>query len=110
MATPFRTYVYYHGEKMPFYGDHRLEWMFARRSLLDHGIIATGATDYPPGPFEPLLGIHSCVTRVDSDGRLCGASQTISVEEAFKTYTVNGAYASFEEDIKRSIEVGSWPI
>ena len=88
IATPFRTYAYYHGEKMPFYGDHRLEWMFARRSLLDHGIIATGATDYPPGPFKPLLGIHSCVTRVDSDGRLWGASQNISIEEAFKIYTI----------------------
>jgi len=80
--------------------------MFARRSLLDHGIIATGTTDYPPGPFKPLLGIHSCVTRVDRDGRLWGASQNISVEEAFKIYTINGAYASFEKDIKRSIEVG----
>ena len=106
VATPFCTYVYYHGEKMPFYGDQRLEWMFAQRSFLDYGIIATGATDYPPGPFEPLLGIQSCVTRVDSDGRLWGASQKISVEEALKIYTINGAYASFEEDIKGSIEIG----
>ncbi len=106
IATPFCTYVYYHGEKMPFYGDNRLEWMFAQRSFLDHGIISTGATDYPPGPFEPLLGIQSCVTRVDSDGRLWGASQKISVEEALKIYTINGAYASFEEDIKGSIETG----
>lgn len=106
IATPFCTYVYYHGEKMGFYGEQRLEWMFAQRSFLDHGIIATGATDYPPGPFEPLLGIQSCVTRVDSDGRLWGASQKISVEEALKIYTVNGAYASFEEDVKGSIEVG----
>jgi len=106
VATPFCTYVYYHGEKMPFYGDYRLEWMFAQRSFLDHGITATGATDYPPGPFEPLLGIQSCVTRVDSDGRLWGASQKISVQEALQIYTINGAYASFEEDIKGSIEVG----
>jgi predicted amidohydrolase YtcJ len=46
------------------------------------------------------------VTRVDSDGRLWGASQKISVEEALKIYTINGAYASFEENIKGSIEVG----
>lgn len=106
VATPFCTYVYYHGEKMPFFGDYRLEWMFAQRSFLDYGITATGATDYPPGPFEPLLGIQSCVTRVDSDGRLWGASQKISVQEALEIYTINGAYASFEEDIKGSIEVG----
>ena len=106
IATPFCTYVYYHGEKMHFYGDHRLEWMFAQRAFLDYGVTATGATDYPPGPFEPLLGIQSCVTRVDSEGRLWGASQKITVEEALKIYTINGAYASFEEDIKGSIQVG----
>jgi predicted amidohydrolase YtcJ len=46
------------------------------------------------------------VTRVDSEGRLWGASQKITVEEALKIYTINGAYASFEEDIKGSIQVG----
>ena len=106
IATPFCTYVYYHGEKMQYYGEQRLEWMFAQRSFLDYGVVSTGSTDYPPGPFEPLLGIQSCVTRVDSDGRLWGPSQKITVEEALKIYTVNGAYASFEENIKGSIEVG----
>jgi predicted amidohydrolase YtcJ len=80
--------------------------MFAQRSFLDYGIVGTGATDYPPGPYEPLLGIQSCVTRTGSDGRVWGASQKVSVEEALKIYTLNGAYASFEENIKGSIEVG----
>ena len=106
VATPFCTYVYYHGEKMPFYGEERLRWMFAQRSFLDYGVVATGATDYPPGPFEPLLGIQSCVTRTDSTGKVWGENQKVSVEEALKIYTINGAYASFEEDIKGSIEVG----
>ena len=105
VATPFCTYVYYHGEKMSFYGEERLRWMFAQRSFLDYGITSTGATDYPPGPFEPLLGIQSCVTRTDSSGRVWGANQKVSVEEALKIYTINGAYASFEEHIKGSIEV-----
>ena len=106
VATPFCTYVYYHGEKMPFYGEERLGRMFAQRSFLDHGVTATGATDYPPGPFEPLLGIQSCVTRTDSTGRVWGANQRVSVEEALRIYTINGAYAAFEEDIKGSIQVG----
>ena len=106
VATPFCTYVYYHGEKMPFYGDRRLAWMFAQRSFLDYGVVATGATDYPPGPFEPLMGIQSCVTRTDSTGRVWGANQRVTIEEALKIYTINGAYASFEEDVKGSIEVG----
>jgi predicted amidohydrolase YtcJ len=106
VATPFCTYVYHHGEKMPFYGEERLQWMFAQRSFLDYGVTATGATDYPPGPFEPLLGIQSCVTRTDSNGKEWGTNQKVSVEEALKIYTLNGAYASFEEKLKGSIEIG----
>ena len=106
IATPFCTYVYHHGEKMPFFGEERLKWMFAQKSFLDYGIISTGATDYPPGPFEPLLGIQSCVTRTDSNGKTWGVEQQISVDEALKIYTLNGAYASFEENIKGSITEG----
>ncbi len=106
IATPFCSYVYYHGEKMQYYGEERLEWMFAQRSFLDYGIISTGATDYVPGPYEPLLGIQSCVTRTDSSGKAWGASQKISVEEALRLYTMNGAYAGFEEHLKGSISVG----
>ena len=106
VATPFCTYVYYHGEKMRYYGEARLRWMFAQRSFLDHGIIATGATDYVPGPYEPLMGIQSCVTRTDRSGKIWGPEQKISVDEAIRIYTLHGAYAAFEEHIKGSIEVG----
>lgn len=106
VATPFCTYVYYHGEKMRYYGEERLQWMFAQRSFIDYGIVSTGATDYPPGPYEPLMGIQSCVTRTDSEGNLWGPNQRITVEEALRIYTLNGAYASFEEDRKGSIEPG----
>ena len=106
VATPFCTYIYHHGEKMPFYGEQRLQWMFAQRSFLDYGIIATGATDYPPGPYEPLLGIQACVTRTDQDGNVWGEKQRVSVEEALRIYTLHGAYASFEEAMKGSIEPG----
>ena len=106
VATPFCTYVYYHGEKMRFYGEERLRWMFPQRSFIDHGIVSTGATDYVPGPYEPLMGIQSCVTRTDSSGKAWGANQKITPEEALRLYTLNGAYASFEEDIKGSITVG----
>ena len=106
IATPFCTYVYHHGEKMPFYGEERLQWMFAQRSFLDYGVVGTGATDYPPGPFEPLLGIQSCVTRTDSRGNVWGPNQKVSVEEALRIYTMHSAYASFDENNKGSIEVG----
>lgn len=106
IPCPFSTYVYFHGEKMVNYGQERLEHMFAVRSFLDAGIHVTQTSDYPPGPFEPMMAIQSSVTRTDMSGNIWGASQKISVEEAIKVGTINGAYASYEETIKGSLEMG----
>ena len=106
IPTPFSTYVYYHGEKMREYGPERLDWMFAVRSFLDAGIRVTQASDYPPGPFEPMMALRSEVTRTDSHGNLWGPRQRVTVEEALRVGTINGAYASFEEDRKGSITAG----
>ena len=106
IPNPFSTYVYFHGEKMKEYGKERLENMFAVRSFLDAGIPVTQTSDYPPGPFEPMMAIQSSVTRTDYTGEVWGPSQKISVEEAIKVATINGAYASYEENIKGSIELG----
>jgi predicted amidohydrolase YtcJ len=104
IPTPFSTYVYYHGEKMHEYGAERLNHMFALRSFIDAGIRPTQASDYPPGPFEPMMALQSEVTRTDSKGTLWGPQQKISVVEAIRVGTLNGAYASYEENLKGSIE------
>lgn len=106
IPTPFSTYVYYHGEKMKYYGAERLNHMFALRSFLDAGIRATQASDYPPGEFVPMMALQSEVTRTDSKGNVWGAKQRITVEEAIRVGTVNGAYASYEENLKGSLEAG----
>ena len=106
IPNPFSTYVYFHGEKMKQYGKERLENMFAVRSFLDAGIKVTQTSDYPPGPYEPMMAIQSSVTRTDINGNVWGPSQKISVEEAIKVGTIHGAYASYEEGIKGSLEKG----
>jgi len=106
IPTPFSTYVYYHGEKMKEYGQERLNWMFAVRSFLDAGIHVTQASDYPPGPFEPMMALQSEVTRTDSHGTLWGPRQRVTAEEALRVGTMNGAYASFDENRKGSITAG----
>lgn len=106
IPTPFSTYVYYHGEKMGEYGADRLNQMFAVRSFLDAGVNVTLASDYPPGPFEPMMALQSMVTRTDSKGNPWGLRQRVSVEQALRVATLHGAYASFEEDVKGSIEPG----
>ncbi|MFF2796577.1 amidohydrolase [Lysinibacillus xylanilyticus] len=87
------------------YGD-RVQHMYAARDYIDQGIIAAGGSDAPVTDINPLLGIHVAVNRKSQSGMDIGSSQCISVMEAIKLYTWNGAYASFEEDIKGSIEVG----
>ncbi len=51
------SYAYHHGGKMKEYGPERLNRMFAVRSFLDAGIPVTQASDYPPGPFEPMMAL-----------------------------------------------------
>ena len=106
IPTPFSSYVYYHGEKMHFYGAERLKHMFALRSFLDAGIPATQASDYTASPFEPMMALQSEVTRTDTKGNIWGANQRIRVDEAIRVGTINGAHASYEEKIKGSITAG----
>jgi predicted amidohydrolase YtcJ len=106
IPTPFWTYVYYHGEKWAEYGDEKMRSMFAHRSFLDAGIRVPGASDYGPGPFEPLMALQSMVTRRDYRGREWGPNQKVTVDEAITIGTQNGAYASYEEAVKGSITAG----
>lgn len=106
VPTPFYTYAHYHGEKWQDYGAERMQRMFAHRSFLDYGIPVAPASDYTPGPFEPLMAVQSMVTRKDFKGRVWGPDQRIGVAEALRICTVNGAYASFEEQIKGSLAPG----
>jgi hypothetical protein len=106
VPTPFWTYAHYHGEKWAFYGQEKMNWMFAHRSFLDYGIPVPGASDYGPGPFEPLMALQSMVTRKDFNGNVWGPNQRITLDEALKVATINGAYASHEEKTKGSIAAG----
>ncbi len=106
IPAPFYTYIHYHGNKWVEYGPEKMRWMFAHRSFLDYGIPVAPASDYTPGPYEPLMAIQSMVTRKDFDGRVWGPNQRVSVDEALGICTINGAHASFEEGIKGSITTG----
>lgn len=104
----FSTYAYYNADKFHFYGKEMMEHMMAWRMLLDAGVVVTAGSDFPPGPFAPMLALQAMVTRKGWNGEVWGASQAISVAEALKVTTLNGAYASFEEGAKGSITPGKW--
>jgi len=67
--------------------------------------VAAGS-DFGPGPFAPLMGIQGMVTRRGWNGETWGANQRISVDEALRVNTINGAYNSHEESYKGSITPG----
>jgi predicted amidohydrolase YtcJ len=106
VPAPFYTYAHYHGNKWVDYGEEKMESMFAHKSFLDAGIPVAPASDYTPGPYEPMMAIQSMVTRKDVRGRVWGPSQRISVTDAMRICTVHGAYASFEENIKGTLTPG----
>ncbi|MFZ3578713.1 amidohydrolase, partial [Virgibacillus sp. DJP39] len=87
------------------YGE-RVNHMFPIRSFLDAGIIPAVGSDSPITDFNPLVGIWSAVTRLSKGKVEVGPEQKVSVAEAIKLYTYNGAYASFEENSKGSLEKG----
>lgn len=102
----FTSYAYYNPDKFKFYGEALMEHMMSYRSYLDAGIKVAGGCDFPPGPFSPLMGIQGMVTRTGWNGETWGANQRISVDEALRVYTMNGAYNAHEEQAKGSIAPG----
>ena len=102
----FTSYAYYNPDKFKFYGETLMQHMMPYRSYLDAGIKVAGGCDFPPGPFAPLMGIQGMVTRTGWNGETWGANQRISVEDALRVYTWNGAYNSHEEHRKGSIAPG----
>ncbi len=78
----------------------------AFRSLLDAGIQVAAGSDFSPGPFDPRMAIQGMVTRTGWDGKTWGANQKISLDQAIRVNTMNGAYNSHEENIKGSITAG----
>ena len=76
------------------------------RTLLDQKVLIAFSSDRPVVSGAPLLGIHSAVNQKTMSGQDYAPREKITPEEALRCYTMNGAYASFEEKIKGSIEQG----
>ena len=106
IPAPFSCYVYFHGDVLHFYGEERTKHMFPMRTFLDAGLRPTDSSDYTASPFDPVMWMQSQLTRTDMKGNVWGANQRITLEEAIRCGTVNGAYAAFEENLKGSIQPG----
>jgi predicted amidohydrolase YtcJ len=102
----FSTYSYYNSDKFHFYGQDMMSHMMAYRTLLDAGVPVCAGSDFTAGALAPLMGIQGMVTRRGWNGEVWGANQKITVAEALRVYTKNGAHCSFEENLKGTITPG----
>jgi len=88
-------------------GDERAAYQFPMRTLIDAGVNLTCSSDAPMTTPNWRLGVQAAVLRESLDsGRVSGPEQCVTVKEAIRMYTINGAWQDHMEDIKGSIEVG----
>jgi hypothetical protein len=107
MVVTQPPFLYYSGERyLATIPPTQLRWLYRIKSFLDRGLIVAGGSDSPVVPDNPLVGIYAAVTRRAESGQYLSPEERISAKQALAMYTINAAYASFEENIKGSITPG----
>lgn len=95
-------------------GAERMKHFLPFRSMLDAGVVVAGGSDHmvrfdprlATNPYHPFFGMWMAITRQTVDGSVINPEQRITRIEALRMWTLNGAYLSFEEKSKGSIEPG----
>ncbi|HWQ55667.1 MAG TPA: amidohydrolase [Bryobacteraceae bacterium] len=96
------------------FGPERMAHFLPFRSLLDAGVVVAGGSDHmikfdsrqAINPYNPFFTMWMAITRKIVDGSVLNPEQRINREEALRMWTVNGAYLSFEDGLKGTIEPG----
>lgn len=104
----FPNHVFYWGDrhKAIFLGPERAARIDPLGSSVRAGLKFTLHADTPVTPISPLHSMHCAVNRLTRSGELLGPDERISPYDALKAFTIDAAYASFEEKIKGSITPG----
>jgi predicted amidohydrolase YtcJ len=90
-------------------GEYRVMGAYSWHTMMAHGVHVPFGTDWPVESMNPYLGLYAAVTRQSVDGQPPGGwwpEERISIEDAIRNYTAEGAYASFEEKDKGQIAAG----
>ena len=106
IPVPQPVFFYDFGDRfLRDYGE-QVRYLFPLRSLLEMGIPVAASSDCPVASPNPLLGIYEAMTRETRSGQVVSRQECVTLEQAIRMYTINGAHASFEEDVKGSLEPG----
>ena len=87
-------------------GERTQERGYIYRTLIDAGAAIMNGTDPPVELIDPIASFHCSVARELPDGTLFLPEQAMTREQALKSYTIDNAYAAFEDDIKGSLTPG----
>jgi predicted amidohydrolase YtcJ len=82
------------------------EGAYVWQKLMKSGAMVGNGTDTPVEDVDPIAGFYAAVSRKVKDGSEFFPDQRMSRMEALRSYTMNNAYAAFEEDIKGSLKPG----
>ena len=76
------------------------------RSMVESGAVVMNGTDPPVEEIDPIASFHCSITRQLPDGSIFQPEQRMTREQTLRSYTINNAYAAFEENFKGSLELG----
>jgi predicted amidohydrolase YtcJ len=88
------------------FGPERSRWLHPHNTMKKMSIIAGGNSDCPVTFYGPFVQMYAAITRKTSSGQIVGLEEAISVIDAIRVYTWNGAFLSKDEDRLGSIEPG----
>lgn len=107
IPVPGTSFLYYFRDAyVQNLGMDRIRHTYGMRSFIDRGVIAAASTDAPVVPTSATIGLQTMMTRVDMDGNAVWTDEAVTLDEALRAYTVNGAYASHEDHLKGSLRPG----
>lgn len=107
IPIPGTSFLYYFRDAyVQNLGMDRIRYAYGMRTYADRGVIAAASTDTPIVPPSAMIGIQTMMTRTDLGGNEIWSEEAISLDAALRAYTVNGAYATFEEKQKGTLAPG----
>ncbi len=107
IPVPQPSFLYYLGDSyLENFSEDWISLAYPMRTWLDMGFKPVGSSDAPVTPAEPWYNIRAAVTRLTIDDQEIAPDQRVSIDDALRMFTINGAYASFEDQIKGMIRPG----
>jgi predicted amidohydrolase YtcJ len=107
VPIPGTSFLYYFRDAyVQNLGYDRIRYAYGMASFAKHGVIAAASTDAPVVSTSATIGLQTMLTRRDIAGNEIWPEEAIDLDAALRSYTVNGAYASFEEGIKGTLKPG----